>query len=774
MQKKVLEEIKALKEGRINPECLDKKLYNDKKIIDCLRKEKQLFSVEKGYDIINNNFFVKEEIEDRCIIKPRNFQIKKQFDNFSEYFQYLNGDIYEHACYFQMKFDEKTVKKYNIKLDKINYTSLIDYTINDKILTKEYGDILKYYDDGKFIVYVRVNNKSYADKKYEFSYFFDFLYFLNNDLSNADLLLCDGLINLNDVSSINFACAHIRSEIKDKLKIDYKEMTLPFGKIFKETEKNELSTKYVLEAKTDTHSFEYDKEVNVIAYVSDIHIDYNIMKDCKSYDDIVLTIRRLTKEIFEQTKKILLISGDITFSFELYKIFIFELSKLLKDSYKEIFLVLGNHELWNFTAVNDADKIANEYKKIINKCSSHIHLVHNNLFYNDSEFNEISEADLTSLSVTEIRKKLRKASIIITGGIGFSGYNCNFNATNGIYCQALTREQEIFETKRFEKLYRKLTNCIYDKNTIVLTHMPSSDWLNDNDFVKKWVYVNGHTHKNYYFDDEIHRVYADNQLGYKYSKIRLKYFSIRKDCDIFADYSDGIYTISNEEYNAFLRSKNIMGYCTRASNVYMLKKSGYYCFLKSTSENNLCIMNGGNIKKLKKADVNYYYQNMDTQINLIKKPLDKYTKIQKIISEIIKINGGIGKVHGAIIDIDYFNHVYLNPEDLQITIYYAENVIDKYILNTFSGQKLFYKYKLLKSNNIDAISQFSKQFNYFEKRKIKYCSTTIMYKDSRQLSKMQRLYNNILTTWYDDITNLKIEAKIGEISFEMNTNEERF
>ena len=52
MQKKVLEEIKALKEERINPEYLDKKLYNDKKIIDCLRKEKQLFSVEKGYDII--------------------------------------------------------------------------------------------------------------------------------------------------------------------------------------------------------------------------------------------------------------------------------------------------------------------------------------------------------------------------------------------------------------------------------------------------------------------------------------------------------------------------------------------------------------------------------------------------------------------------------------------------------------------------------------------------------------------------------------------------
>ena len=33
MQKKVLEEIKALKEERINPKYLDKKLYNDKKLL---------------------------------------------------------------------------------------------------------------------------------------------------------------------------------------------------------------------------------------------------------------------------------------------------------------------------------------------------------------------------------------------------------------------------------------------------------------------------------------------------------------------------------------------------------------------------------------------------------------------------------------------------------------------------------------------------------------------------------------------------------------------
>ena len=50
--------------------------------------------------------------------------------------------------------------------------------------------------------------------------------------------------------------------------------------------------------------------------------------------------------------------------------------------------------------------------------------------------------------VEEIREKLKKANLVISGGIAFSGYNNDFNANDGIYRYTLNREQEINETKK--------------------------------------------------------------------------------------------------------------------------------------------------------------------------------------------------------------------------------------------------------------------------------------------------------------------------------------
>ena len=57
---------------------------------------------------------------------------------------------------------------------------------------------------------------------------------------------------------------------------------------------------------------------------------------------------------------------------------------------------------------------------------------------------------------------------------------------------------------------------------------------------------------------------------------------------------------------------------------------------------------------------------MDSEIKRIKSPLDKYSAFQeKIAAEIRKI-GGNGHIHGCIIDIDWENHIYVNPVDLKI------------------------------------------------------------------------------------------------------------
>ena len=48
----------------------------------------------------------------------------------------------------------------------------------------------------------------------------------------------------------------------------------------------------------------------------------------------------------------------------------------------------------------------------------------------------------------------------------------------------------------------------------------------------------------------------------------------------------------------------------------------------------------------------------------------------------LKKLGGSGWIHGCIIDIDYYNHVYVNPVDMTIRSYWASDIINKLVYPT--------------------------------------------------------------------------------------------
>ena len=87
------------------------------------------------------------------------------------------------------------------------------------------------------------------------------------------------------------------------------------------------------------------------------------------------------------------------------------------------------------------------------------------------------------------------------------------------------------ESKKFEKLYNKVCSICSDKNLVVFTHMPMDCWSERVDYHKNFVYVSGHTHRNYFYDDGDIRVYADNQIGYKNKKLHMKWFDIENEYD---------------------------------------------------------------------------------------------------------------------------------------------------------------------------------------------------------------------------------------------------
>ena len=395
------------------------------------------------FDIKTNFFIIEEAYKINGEYWP--VTIRKYFYDIKELKEYLHNDL------SNWDLSKAVINEEDMKDCKINENTILPLKVAEISYT-----INKYYDSEYFWViqkWTDQNGNTVHERKNKFKYFFDYLYYLNNDLSNADLILCDGLSNLKYIKEINFENAHIRSEIMDKLGLHYKKIK-PTNKLlsFKNTIKNEEETQLVLKETRDLlPSNEAVNDYNSykrISYVSDIHLMHRL-QNCKSLYDIEYTIKDIIRNIIKDSSRILLIGGDVSSCFDFFKLFITELSKEVEDHYIKVIFVLGNHELWDFAGYN-LDDIIEMYKKLI--ISNNMYFIHNNILYiEDEQFKEITEKEINDFSCDDIREKLRKAKLIIGGGMAFSGYNEEFNANVGIYRATLNRKQEISETKKFEK-----------------------------------------------------------------------------------------------------------------------------------------------------------------------------------------------------------------------------------------------------------------------------------------------------------------------------------
>lgn len=720
-----------------------------------------------GYFSENTHFFC-EEIRgclDNNINLP-NIQIYRFFETFEEFVAYKNNDLsycdLSKALLPEVDFS-------NCKMNTRTKLPIQNARDLNYVISKSYDKRKNNF----FVIqkWVDINKNIIKQYKNTFDYFFDFIAFLENDLSDADLLFCTGLENLTDVSSINLTNVKCRSCILEKLGVECpiynKDMT--DIKTFFPIIKNEKETFCILQSTRDLYGVDLAKGQKIY-YISDLHLMHRICHaDCKTQNDVMYLINRIVDNLIDdliddlrtddnwRKKNItILIGGDVSSDYEIFKWFICSLRKTIDEQFIEvsIIFVLGNHELWAFPD-SSLDEIVQRYTDLI--YGNGMYLLQNDIIYkNDIGIYKISTQELLTLSPNDIREKLRSARLILFGGVGFSGYNKEFNANSGIYNKILSREQEIMETKKFEKLYNIVCAAISDKNVIILTHTPQSDWCADNDQQKGFVYVSGHTHKNYFYDDGDYRIYSDNQIGYQNENPRFKFFYLDEEYDLFVDYKDGIYQITKNQYKNFYRGKNLQMQFTKDINIlYMLKKNGYYCFIHQGKRGQLTILNGGRSKKLEINNIHYYYNKMDGVIANIEKPLEKYTTIQKqIANEIIKI-GGHGTIHGCIVDIDYSNHIYVNPNDLTITGYYAIDIVQKQIYPSIPNllqdncPLLYGNYiKLLKEDTTNSIVISGDAKHELINLPQEYLETDI-YKASREISKMQKLNSNILSTWYE-------------------------
>lgn len=566
--------------------------------------------------------------------------------------------------------------------------------------------------------------------------------------------------------------------------------------IFKETEENETFGKFILQENRPKEGNpivcngivkHYEYTGNQILYVSDLHLEHMIMNyRCKSAEDIVEMIQRLCNRLEEsyqmytsifRSNTYVIINGDIASERKLFELFLDIASQ--HSFSKGMILILGNHELWGYNKYA-VEEIVKDYKAIAKKFN--VRILHNEILFAEDNYDDygrfndslssssccISQKnwlirckDFLNASTEDISEALSSARMVILGGIGFSGCNSKFNANNGIYRGAVSRKQEIKESQKFNKIYTKLLEIlpeIKDRVIVVATHMPLADWHGSEDYQDGIIYLSGHTHRNLYDDDGSKRIFADNQNGYHGLSPEFKCIYTEDTFDPFLHYDDGVYPITKVDYIKFYRAKRIKMTLTKdPGQIYMLKKNGYYCFLVEKENRGLFILNGGATKKTHSNNVNYYFSNMDKIINAISNPLREYTLIQKQVSDAIKAFGGDGTIHGCIVDIDDYNHVYVNPFDLKLTGYFAVDIIKKYVypsvpeLLNSRCPELYENYIRMIGENPDSAIILKKSEPSPLSAQGEYYPSTDIYKASREIRKMQKLSNNILCTWNDEL-----------------------
>ena len=138
--------------------------------------------------------------------------------------------------------------------------------------------------------------------------------------------------------------------------------------------------------------------------------------------------------------------------------------------------------------------------------------------------------------------------------------------------------------------------------------------------------------------------------------------------------------------------------------------------------------------------------------------LRPFNECLKQVSGAIKQIGGSGRVHGCIVDIDFENHVYIDPFNGSITPYFARSMTDKWaykniqslLKNKCPELYLNYQKECLAGESNRAMVLFGKDVSVSDETT--YDFPPKMYSVSKVILNLQyTTKNNVVRLWNDVI-----------------------
>ena len=245
------------------------------------------------------------------------------------------------------------------------------------------------------------------------------------------------------------------------------------------------------------------------------------------------------------------------------------------------------------------------------------------------------------------------------------------------------------------------------------------------------------------------------------------------DTDFNPDaYKDGIHEITVNDYWTYYRRisnrDNLRPKFRYTDHIKFLKHNGFIMYISISSKGKKCVLQGGFMRSLEKP-IQYYYENLPKYGNMVLRLFSKYWDAAYDVSHYVQRvtkGKGSGHVHGCIVDIDFFNHIYINPYDGTITPYYAESVFKKQtyqnLVSLIANQMPVYLPEFQKVKSVEpnalalADNTMLHQTIALTDSEINDCSEIVydteMYSISRRFKALQLVYDHqLIAVWYDSL-----------------------
>ena len=280
-------------------------------------------------------------------------------------------------------------------------------------------------------------------------------------------------------------------------------------------------------------------------------------------------------------------------------------------------------------------------------------------------------------------------------------------------------------------------------------------------------------------------------------------------------YDNGIFDITIDDYWTFLRKldeykQSLRPLFRHTEYVKLLKNNDYYMFVSVSARGKYSLLQGARLHALK-YPIDYYYDNLERYASAIVLRFSKYWDALREVSKHIKSLEPTeefyrdkyfeylcdckvlkipkkkqlsfdewyterkswfnlsGKIHGCIVDIDWSNHIYINPYDGTVVSYNAASMYDKNVykntrslLSAQRPEMLASFDELISKNKTDSHTALLVQNEgvhnplLVQTDDISQESVKVydydMYAISNRLKPLQAIYDiKWIQVWYDDV-----------------------